>query len=129
MTYRPSVRYSEAYEKYVKAVDESTHLDRNQIIRLALFIAGHSSEYQSILEKYKKPDTTLPRAYWGLEEDGLWKNQNYIPKPKAQEVKKTQAVSLKIKVGLNTCLRILSFQCKSNKVTRLSLSIVNKNGK
>ena len=53
MTYRPSVRYSEAYEKYVKAVDESTHLDRNQIIRLALFIAGHSSEYQSILEKYK----------------------------------------------------------------------------
>src|ERR1700730_15498559 len=96
MAYRPSVRYSSMYEKYIKEVDESTHLDRNQIIRLALFVAAHSPEYQSILKKYKKPDTTLPQADWGLDEEGLWKNQNYISKPKTPETVKTQAV-IKIK--------------------------------
>jgi hypothetical protein len=88
MVYRPSVRYAEAYEKYVKELDESTHLDRNQIIRLALFMAAHSQEYQSILEKYKKPGVSLPQPCWEQDDDRLWKNQNYIPKQKKQEMPK-----------------------------------------
>jgi dsDNA-binding SOS-regulon protein len=89
MVYRPSVRYADAYQKYVQELDETTHLDRNQIIRLALFLASHSDEYQSILKKYKKPDTTLPQPHWGRDEDDLWKKQNYIPKSKAPEIRKT----------------------------------------
>jgi hypothetical protein len=85
MVYRPTVRYPNTYEKYVRELDESTHLDRNQIIRLALFMAAHSSEYQAILKKYKKADVILPQADWGRDEEGCWKNQNYIPKPKEEK--------------------------------------------
>lgn len=99
MVYRPMVRYSDTYQKYIEEVNEATHLDRNQIIRLALFLAAHSPEYQSILEKYKKSGVTLPQADWGLDEEGCWKNQNYTPKPKTADTSKTQAVIRVINKG------------------------------
>lgn len=99
MVYRPTVRYPDTYQKYVKELVKATHLDSNQIIRLALFVAAHSSEYRSILEKYKKIDVTLPQADWGLDEEGCWKNQNYTPKPKTAETSKTQAVIKVINKG------------------------------
>jgi hypothetical protein len=86
MVYRPSVRYADIYQKYVEEVNESTHLDRNQLIRLALFVAAHSQEYQSILKKYKKDGVSLPRPDWGLNQEGYWKSQNYIPKQNEQEM-------------------------------------------
>lgn len=85
MVYRPSVRYGEVYEKYVKEVDKLTHLDRNQIIRLSLFLAAYSTEYQSILKKYLKPGASLPQPCWGRDQEGYWRNQNYVPKTKKQE--------------------------------------------
>lgn len=60
MTYRPTIRYPDIYKEYVESVFEATDLDRNQIIRLALFVAAHSKEYKTILEKYKFPDVPLP---------------------------------------------------------------------
>lgn len=87
MVYRPTVRYPDVYEKYIKQLDEATHLDRNQLIRLALFISAHSNEYRAILESYKKADSLLPQADWRKDEDECWKNQNYIPRPKNQETK------------------------------------------
>ncbi|MED1472632.1 hypothetical protein [Bacillus salipaludis] len=81
MAYRPSVRYADAYKKYIEEVDESTHLDRNQIIRLALFTAAQCKKYQSILKKYIKGGASLPQAEWGWEDEGLWRFQNYTPKP------------------------------------------------
>ena len=85
MVYRPTVRYADEYENYVMKVDEATHLDRNQIIRLALFLAAHSSEYRMILEKYKKHDAILPQADWGREEDEYWQNQHCTPIPKEKK--------------------------------------------
>jgi hypothetical protein len=90
--YRPTVRYSDSFKNYVDDLFNATHLDRNQIMRSALFAAAHSKEFQSILGKYKKRDVTLPQACWGLDEEHCWKNQNYIPKPKTAEIPKTQAI-------------------------------------
>jgi len=95
MVYRPTVRYPDTYEKYVKEAVEATHLDGNQIIRLALFMAAHNKEFQNILEKYKKSDVTLPQADWGLDEDEAWKNQNYTVKPKVQK-KPTHVESIRV---------------------------------
>jgi hypothetical protein len=83
----------------VKEIDDSTWLDRNQIIRLALFVAAHSREYYSILEKYKKHDVFLPQADWGRDEEDCWKNQNYIPKPKELESPKQPQVIKVINKG------------------------------
>ena len=80
MVYRPTVRYPDVYKTYIENVFKSTTLDRNQIIRLALFVASHSEEYKTILEKYKIADVPLPHPDWGLDEDGCWKDQNYSKK-------------------------------------------------
>jgi hypothetical protein len=95
MVYRPTVRYSDSYEKFVKGIDHATYLDRNQIIRLALFVAAHSNIYRNILEKFKKPDVILPQADWGLDEEECWKHQSYTPKPKKQK-KPVQAEIIKV---------------------------------
>lgn len=80
MTYRPTVRYPDIYKDYVEDVYKATHLDRNQIIRLALFIAAHSPEYNAILQKYKIDDVSLPHPVWEKDEERAWKEQNYIKK-------------------------------------------------
>jgi hypothetical protein len=85
MTYRPTVRYSDIYKDYVEDVYKATHLDRNQIIRLALFIAAHSPEYNAILKKYKIGDVSLPHPGWEKDEERAWKDQNYIKKQKAPD--------------------------------------------
>jgi hypothetical protein len=69
----------------VDGLFNSTYLDRNQIIRAALFAAAHSKEFRSILEKYKKSDVTLPQVDWGLDEEECWKNQSYTPKLKGKK--------------------------------------------
>lgn len=56
-----SISYSDIYKGYVESVFKPTELDRNQIIRLALFVAAHTSEYKTYLEKYKFPDVPLDR--------------------------------------------------------------------
>lgn len=79
--YRPTVRYDEAYRSYVDSLFHATTLDRNQIIRLALFIAGHSKEYAAILEQYKRGDVpTLPSAKWTADQSRLWLEQAYQEK-------------------------------------------------
>ncbi|MEG9297041.1 hypothetical protein V6B33_11295 [Mangrovibacillus sp. Mu-81] len=74
--YRPTVRYSEVYREYVDQVFHATSLDRNQIIRLALFIAGSSPEYNAILNEYKKADVPLPRPKWRPNQSALWLEQD-----------------------------------------------------
>ena len=80
MVYRPTVRYPDVYKQYIEDVFKVTTLDRNQIIRLALFVAAHSPEYKTILNKYKIADVPLPHPDWGLDEEGCWKDQNYSKK-------------------------------------------------
>lgn len=81
MVYRPTVRYSPVFKDYVDSVFNSTRLDRNQIIRLALFVAAHSKEYRTILEKFKRTDVSLPYPAWSMDEHEYWKEQNYTKHP------------------------------------------------
>lgn len=75
--YRPTVRYAEVYRDYVDDVFRATTLDRNQIIRLALFIAAHSEDYQAILTEHMRDDSaSLPHAKWRPNQAILWREQD-----------------------------------------------------
>ncbi|MET3322557.1 UNVERIFIED_ORG: hypothetical protein ABIC97_005705 [Peribacillus simplex] len=99
MVYRPTVRYPDVYKNYIENVYIATDLDRNQIIRLALFVAAHSIEYKSILQKYKIADVPLPCPDWGLDEEGYWTDQNYIKKQNLAPFKITDQGGIKIILG------------------------------
>lgn len=77
VVYRPTVRYDELFRDYVDSLFHATHLDRNQIIRGALFAAAHSKEFHLLLNSYKKRDVPIPPAPWLLEEQSLWLNQSH----------------------------------------------------
>ncbi|MDE3837964.1 hypothetical protein C0966_00895 [Bacillus methanolicus] len=74
--YRPTVRYADVYKQYVDNLFHATSLDRNQIIRAALFTAAYSQEFLKIISVYKKKDVTLPSPPWQLEQTELWMEQN-----------------------------------------------------
>jgi hypothetical protein len=73
--YRPTVRYSPIFRDYVNAVFHATTLDRNQIIRAALFTAAHTKEFHDMLKQYQKKDVPLPRPKWGLSDHQFWLEQ------------------------------------------------------
>ena len=100
MSYRPTVRYPDVYKDYVEKVFQATTLDRNQIIRLALFVAAHSEEYKAILKKYRTADVPLPHPDWGKVEDRYWLEQNYIRnQPDPLPVKFIETGGIKIVIG------------------------------
>lgn len=74
--YRPTVRYHEAFRDYVDGLFQSTHLDRNQIIRAALFTAAHSPGFLRLMNENKKGDVLLPSPVWQLSDSRLWMEQN-----------------------------------------------------
>jgi hypothetical protein len=85
--YRPTVRYDEVYRDYVDSLFHSTTLDRNQVIRLALFVAGHSKEFHEVLSRYKRADVpTLPFAKWRPDQSGLWLEQTYLERGEEGDV-------------------------------------------
>ncbi|WP_041100869.1 hypothetical protein [Bacillus badius] len=86
MAYRPTVRYHSYFKGYVDDLFRATHLDRNQIIRAALFSAAHSKEFQSLLLENKKKDVPLPRPKWVLNQAALWRKQNPDIKEKGEDV-------------------------------------------
>jgi hypothetical protein len=73
--YRPTVRYAPVFRDYVNSVFHATTLDRNQIIRAALFTAAHSKEFHDMLKQYQKKDVPLPRPKWGLSDHQFWLEQ------------------------------------------------------
>ena len=80
MVYRPTVRYPDMYKDYIEDLFKATELDRNQLIRLALFVAAHSDQYKAILKKHQRNDIPLPCPGWSIHEERCWKDQNYIRK-------------------------------------------------
>lgn len=74
--YRPTVRYSDVYKAYVDDLFHATTLDRNQIIRAALFVAGHSEEFTKLMNDYKKGDVPTPSPAWSLSNRALWLQSN-----------------------------------------------------
>lgn len=81
--YRPTVRYDDVFRDYVDALFHSTQLDRNQILRGALFSAAHSNKFLALLEPYKKKDVPMPSPKWPLNDDRYWMEQ--CPKIKEGE--------------------------------------------
>jgi hypothetical protein len=73
--YRPTVRYSPVFKDYVDSVFRATTLDRNQIIRAALYTAAHSMEFQELLKQYQKKTSLSPAQNGGfLTTNSGWNN-------------------------------------------------------
>ncbi|PGK20733.1 hypothetical protein CN902_27740 [Priestia megaterium] len=74
-TYRPTVRYHSIYRTYVDSLFQATELDRNQIIRCALFTAAHNPVFLALMNQYKMSDVPLPSSPWQPSSHPLWMEQ------------------------------------------------------
>lgn len=75
MTYRPTVRYADVFRDYINSLFHATTLDRNQLIRAALFSAALSDEFQELLTRYKTKDVSLPSPLWCFDQHEIWLEQ------------------------------------------------------
>ncbi|MDY0944323.1 hypothetical protein [Priestia megaterium] len=74
-TYRPTVRYHSMYRTYVDSLFQATELDRNQIMRCALFTAAHNPVFLALMNQYKMSDVPLPSSPWQPSSHPLWMEQ------------------------------------------------------
>ncbi|MEH7466124.1 hypothetical protein V7195_06355, partial [Priestia megaterium] len=74
-TYRPTVRYHSMYRTYVDSLFQATELDRNQIMRCALFTAAHNPVFLALMNQYKMSDVPLPSSPWHPSSHPLWMEQ------------------------------------------------------
>ncbi|MFP7159147.1 hypothetical protein SFC34_25150 [Priestia aryabhattai] len=74
-TYRPTVRYHSIYRTYVDSLFQATDLDRNQIMRCALFTAAHNPVFLALMNQYKMSDVPLPSSPWQPSSHRLWMEQ------------------------------------------------------
>ncbi|MEJ9227522.1 hypothetical protein [Priestia aryabhattai] len=74
-TYRPTVRYHSIYRTYVDNLFQATELDRNQIMRCALFTAAHNPLFLALMNRYKMGDVPLPSSPWQPSYHPLWMEQ------------------------------------------------------
>jgi hypothetical protein len=68
--YRPTVRYDDCFKEYVEELFRATTLDRNQIMRLALFLLGHTKEGKDVLTFFSS--SSLPVPLWDKNNMVLW---------------------------------------------------------
>ena len=73
--YRPTVRYNDIFRDYIEEVSDKTSLDKNQILRLALFAAAHSEFFNNTIQNYKVDDRDLSPVSWSLEDQNYWLKQ------------------------------------------------------
>lgn len=73
----PTVRCDDAFGEYINDIYQSTHLDKNQIVRLALFTAPFNAAFVTQLKKHIKPGASLPSSDWEVFEHGYWMDQTY----------------------------------------------------
>lgn len=84
--YEPKIRCADAYREYIDRLYKATKLDRNQIVRLAMFCAPFSGLFQSKIEgRHLKDGQTLPPASWNQKQDGIWLTQSGEFTPTAPE--------------------------------------------
>lgn len=74
-TYRPTVRYHSMYRIYVDSLFQAIKLDRNQIMRCALFTAAHNPVFLALMNQYKMSDVPLPSSPWQPSSHPLWMEQ------------------------------------------------------
>jgi hypothetical protein len=102
IAYRPTVRYNNIYRTYVDALFKTTTLDRNQIIRCALFAAAYNNRFLELMSQYKKGDVPLPSPLWQDSEHQLWLEQGVLKeeeggiKSDVMEGKRTTSSTIKL---------------------------------
>lgn len=74
--YRPTIRCSDVYRTYVDQLFHATWLDRNQIIRCALFTAAHNPYFLELMKDYQKRDVTPPPPLWTRSDHDIWLEQD-----------------------------------------------------
>jgi hypothetical protein len=70
--YRPTIRYADEYKDYIDDVFQSTTLDRNQIMRAALFFAAQSNGFKELLTPYLQTNVPMPTPKWKEHEHEVW---------------------------------------------------------
>lgn len=73
--WRPTVRYDEAFQAYVEELFKATTLDRNQIMRLALYSAPYSKLFLAQLNAHKRVDVALPFPTWNVFDHHYWRGK------------------------------------------------------
>ncbi|MEC1726910.1 hypothetical protein P9E34_19555 [Schinkia azotoformans] len=76
--WRPTLRCDSAYRDYIEALYQVTSLDKNQIMRMMMFVSAHSEDFKFVISEYKKDGvTSLPYPEWETWEDAYWIKQTY----------------------------------------------------
>ena len=96
--YRPTIRCSDIYKDYINDLFHATDLDRNQIIRAALFSAAHSELFQRIMNEHLKGDVTPPFPAWRSTDTRLWMEQDPEIKREERDVNAIETGRVEIKV-------------------------------
>ncbi|MFD2679630.1 hypothetical protein [Bacillus seohaeanensis] len=73
--YRPTLRCSDVFKDYLQSLADVTGLDKNQLIRLALFSAPFNKLFIAQIEQ-NASDVTLPSPTWEVFDSRLWMEQN-----------------------------------------------------
>lgn len=104
--YRPTIRCSDIYRDYINDLFRSTNLDRNQIIRAALFSAAYSDLFQGIIKEHLKKDVTPPLPVWGSNDNRLWMEQDPEIKREERDVNAIETRRVETKIDNGTTKRI-----------------------
>lgn len=85
--YRPTVRMDDCFRNWIEGVAKASGLDRNQVIRLALFSAPFSAVFVAQINSRKKTDVNLPPPPWQRETDGgPWRESSWNRKGREGDV-------------------------------------------
>ncbi|WP_416149524.1 hypothetical protein ACM26V_00545 [Salipaludibacillus sp. HK11] len=86
--YRPTVRMDDCFRDWIDQVKDVTGLDRNQIIRLAIYAAPFSDVFKQQINSRKQVDVSLPSPIWkGITDGGPWRNSTWNNKEREGDVK------------------------------------------
>lgn len=78
--YRPTIRCSDVYRTYFDELFHATTLDRNQIMRCAMFSAAYNPLFLELMNHYKRSDVPLPSPLWKDSHHELWMEQDIVLK-------------------------------------------------
>lgn len=95
--YRPTIRCADVYKDYLDSLADVTGLDRNQLIRLALFSAPFSNLFVAQVKQHGK-DVTLPSPAWETFNHGLWMEQNPTIEKEGEDVNAKHGRKEEIKI-------------------------------
>lgn len=85
--YRPTVRMDDVFKDWIEEVVKETKLDRNQIIRLALFSAPYSETFKEQINKRREGDVRVSPALWNKDSDGdLWRCSTWGKQTRGDDV-------------------------------------------